>query len=157
MAGLFLTTPALQISLLSRESPLSKSLAATPVGELWVSPLSHAILTDTYTKASGLSDDLRRRVLRAIQSHRRKMEIGGLATYPLPSLEALRVWTEIRSVQVDVPAYSDGFATYPMQRVGPDELLVFATAASFALPLVGPSPSDPETIECLKDVGITFR
>jgi hypothetical protein len=157
MAGLFLTTPALHISLLWRESPLSKSLAAAPVSEVWVSPLSHAILIDTYLKPGLLSDGLRRRGLRAVEGHRRRMETSAIATFPLPNREALRIWAEIRSLQVDIPAYSDGIASYPVQKVGPDELLVFATAAALSVPLAGPAPSDPETIEYLKDVGITFR
>jgi len=52
MAGLFLTTPALQIFLLWPQSPLSRHLLAMPAGEGWMSPLSHAILRDAYLQTS---------------------------------------------------------------------------------------------------------
>ncbi len=157
MAGVFLTTPALHIHLLWRDSPLSKSLADSLAGEVWVSPLSHAILSDAYLQPGPFTDALRRRGRLAVQRHQRRMESSGIATYPLPNREALRIWADIRSLQVDIPAYGDGIASYPPQTLGPDELLVFATAAAFSLPLLGPAPDDPETIEYLKETGIVFR
>jgi hypothetical protein len=156
MAGIFLTTPALQIFLLWPLSPLSKFVADSLTTEVWISPLSHAILLDSFLKASSLSETLRRRGIREVERHRRQMDSTGIATYPLPTHEALHVWSYIRSLRIDIPAYSDGVASYQEQNVGPDELLVFATAAAFSKPLIGPAPSDPDTVEYLKDVGITF-
>src|SRR5215471_3952178 len=146
MAAVFLTTSALHIYLLWPDSPLSKKLAQAVVSDVWVSPLSHAILTDTYLKPGSFTETLRRRGLRAVERHRRKMETTGNAVYPLPNREAVRIWADIRSLQVDIPAYSDEIANYPPQQLGPDELLVFATAAAFSIPLVGPAPSVAETL-----------
>jgi len=158
MAGLFLTTPALQIFLLWQQSPLSKYLRERPAGEVWISPLSHAILKDAYLQPSSIPDDtLRRRGFREVDWHRRKMETAGNATYPLPNAEAVRIWSEVRSLRVDIPSYDDGIATYPAQEVGPDELLIFASAASLTIPLIGPRPHDPKTLEYLQDVGIVFH
>jgi hypothetical protein len=150
--AIFLTTAALQIYLLWRDSPLSQAIAATPTSEVWISPLSHAILEDTFHTSETLDDAVKRRGLRAVRQHRQIMK--GAPTYPYPNSEAVRIWTEIRSLQVDIPAYDDTIATYPAQHVGPDELLVFATAAALPVPLFGPAPIDAETVEYLKDVGV---
>ena len=154
MPAVFLTTPALEIFLLWRQSRLAKFLDGLLANEVWVSPLSHCILDDTFVNAG--PSLLTRRGRREVERHRRRMETSGKATYPLPNQDALRVWSEIRSLKVDIPAYGDGEVNYPSQAVGPDELLVFATAAAFSTPLIGPGPTDTDTLEYFKDVGITF-
>jgi hypothetical protein len=156
MAGVFLTTPALQIFLLWQESPLTKYLIERRADEVWMSPLSHAILRDSYLQSSSIPDALRRRGLREVDRHRRKMEAAGIGNYPLPNAEAVRIWTEIRSLRIDIPSYDDGIATYPAQQVGPDELLIFASAAAFSKPLIGPGPDEQDIVEYLKDLGIVF-
>jgi hypothetical protein len=57
---------------------------------------------------------------------------------------------------VTLSGYADGIADFPPQTVGPDELLVFATAAAYEIPLLGPAPTDPETLDLLAEVGINF-
>jgi hypothetical protein len=155
MPAVFLTTPALQIYLLWQQSALSKFLNGLLAKEVWVSPLSHAMIRDTFLQ-SGASH-LSRRGLREEERHRRKMETINKTSYPFFNQESLRIWSEIRSIKVDIPAYDDGVAKYPAQTVGADELLVFATAGAFSIPLVGPAPIDPETLEYFSDLGITFR
>jgi hypothetical protein len=154
MPAVFLTTPALHMFLLWPQSSISKFLETCLTNEVWISPFSHAILKDTFLQAGPSMAS--RRGLRAVERHRRAMESGSKATYPLPNQDALRIWSEVRSVNVDIPAYDDGIASYPKQTVGPDELLIFATAAGLSLPLIGPAPTDNETIQYLADLGITF-
>ena len=154
MPAVFLTTPALHMFLLWPQSSISKFLATCLTNEVWISPFSHAILKDTFLQAG--PSMVGRRGLRAVESHRKKMESGSKVTYPLPNQDALRIWSEVRGVKVDIPAYDDGIASYPKQTVGPDELLIFATAAGLSLPLIGPAPTDNETIQYLADLGITF-
>lgn len=126
-----------------------------------MSPLSHAMITDTFLQGKGgprrRDPNLVKRALRAVESHRRKIQANGGPTYALPNHEAIRIWSEIRGAEINIPAYDDGVATYPAQSVGPDELLVFATAAAISVPLFGPAPTAADTLELLKDVGITFK
>ncbi len=156
MAAHFLTTAALHIYVLWKESPLSVFIASGLVTERWVSPLSHAIIKDTLiTNADKRPMPVVRHGLHAVEQHQREMQ-GYEAQHPYPNAEAIRIWSRCRSVDVQIPAYDDGIATYPVQVVGPDELLVFATAASLNKPLIGPAPTDGETLRYLADVGIRF-
>lgn len=156
MPAVFLTTPALEIFLLWRESWISKFLRSLSANEVWISPLSHAILEDTFTVQAGHST-VARRGINAVERHRRKMATAGKATYPRPTDEAIRIWAKIRSLEVNIPTYVDGPAKSESQIVGPDELLVFATAAAHSLPLFGPQPTDSDTLDFLTDLGITFH
>lgn len=155
MPAVFLTTPALQIFLLWPQSSIARFLATCLTNEVWISPLSHAIVEDTFLQTG--PSPLARRGRREVERHRRHMETAGSATYPLPTSDAVRIWFEIRSLKIDIPPYSDGEVKYPAQKVGPDELLVFATAGAFSKPLIGPAPTNSETLDYLKDLGITFR
>lgn len=170
MPAVFLTTPALEISLLWPECRISKYLRGLRANEVWVSPLSHAILEDTFTtRVSSLAADnmdagerrrrqlLAKRGIIAVDRHRRKMETANKGSYPRPNDETIRIWAKIRGLEVDIPHYADSEVECQAQTVGPDELLVFATAAAHSLPLFGPQPVDPETLELLTDLGITFH
>jgi hypothetical protein len=154
VAGLFLTTAALHILLTAPASRMGQAIARAPLAERWVSPLSHAILTDSYFSQT-MTPAARRAGLRAVEQHRRGMRQFPVQ-YPFPDEEAVRIWSEIRSVAIDIPAYDDGIGRFPAQAVGPDELLVFATAAALAKPLIGPAPVDAEVIGFLTEHGIRF-
>jgi hypothetical protein len=154
MAAAFLTTAALEIYLVWPSSPLGQFIGNAPTHERWVSPLSHAILKDAL-HASQIEVNARKRALRLVEQHRQSMRQHG-PQYPYPDAEAIRIWSEVRGLEVDIPPYDDGIAKHPAQKLGPDELLVFATAAAFSKPLVGPMPADEATIEFLSDMGVRF-
>ena len=139
MAGFFLTTAALRIALLYENSALTQHIRRTRAEECWVSPLSHAILKDYFITAPGLLVTTRKRGLRAVEDHAEGTRRYP-AQYPYPNPRAVDVWGEIRSLKLVIPAYADGVGCHDEQQVGPDELLVFATAAVNLKPLPRPRP-----------------
>jgi len=154
MAAIFLTTSALEIFLLWPLSPLSVQVKKRGLSETWVSPLSHAIIYDTLMYGEIDGADRKKGVL-AVNRHGQAMRSYD-TQYPCPSVDAIRIWSEIRGLAVDIPPYDDGVASFPEQRVGPDELLIFATAAAFSIPLVGPQPTDEDTLKTLAESGVKF-
>ena len=155
MAVLFLITAALEISLLYPDSALGRFIAANPIAETWVSPLSHAMLLDTFLVRPGINPIARKNGMRLVSESQRRMRHYP-AQYPYPDQEAIRIWSAIRGIEVNIPPYDDGVAKYPEQPLGTDELLVFATAAAFAIPLVGPMPLDQVIIDFLLSNGVKF-
>ncbi|WP_141563164.1 hypothetical protein [Teichococcus rhizosphaerae] len=156
MAGFFLTTAGLRVSLLWANSPLAKYIRNSPTEEIWVSPLSHAIMKDQFFGESGASPELRKRGYQAVEMHARQMARINPTQYPYPDEPALDIWAQIRSLEVNIAAYDDGVAQHVAQQLGPDELLVFATAAAHLKPLIGPAPDDPDTLRVLDGLGIRF-
>jgi hypothetical protein len=154
MAGLFLTTAALRVYLTSSDSDVSLYISRIPPDEIWISPLSHAILQDEAFSRTDLSNTLRRRLYDGVEQHRLSMK--NKPQYPYPQEDALRKWSHLRSVNVVIPRHNHGSIENPEQIVGPDELLVFCTAAAFDKHLVGPPPTDKDTIELLGKFRIVF-
>ena len=152
-APFFLTTDAIKIWVYWRRCRLAQLIQARPL--LWASPLSPAILIDSILGAGDQTSSATRSLaLRTINEI--KTRFASSAQYPYPGPDALEIWSQIRSVDVTLSGYADGIADFPPQTVGPDELLVFATAAAYEIPLLGPAPTDPETLDLLAEVGINF-
>jgi len=112
-------------------------------------------LLDTFISNTSISPITRRAGIKAVEAHRAEMT-HFRAQYPYPDSTAVKIWAEIRGIEVKIPAYEDAKMKYAEQLLGPDELLVFATAAAVQKPLVGPSPSDPELLAYLEGLGIRF-
>ena len=152
-APFFLTTDAIKIWVYWRRCRLAQLIQARPL--LWASPLSPAILINSILGAGDQTSSATRSLaLRTINEI--KTRFASSAQYPYPGPDALEIWSQIRSVDVTLSGYADGNRRLSATNSRTRRIARLRHRRCLRIPLLGPAPTDPETLDLLAEVGINF-